>query len=101
MNSANVGTYLIVEAHCGTYDIDPDCRNSLDANLTDYGRVEGRDRLIHMTDANGEDVALWASAISGFQVSTPEGRLRAMIRDKQMEDEFKRLRTEVGYLPGD
>jgi hypothetical protein len=57
-----------------------------------------RDALVHMTALHGDPISARASYISGWSLSTPEGRQREWEIEAHRRDEKKRMMAEVGLF---
>lgn len=89
------GIFLRVWEETGSVIVDPAEKHSIDAAVSQWLR-EGRDSLLHLTTASGEEYVTRASGIQCWLLSTPEGRMRSIEIEKWTEEERKHQRAELG-----
>lgn len=87
--------YLVLFTDEGALRIEEGDKHQVDVALTEYLH-SGRDSVIHLTLLDGDEYATRASLVTGWTVSTPEGRVRMQELTKLLDDEERANRMEAG-----
>lgn len=100
IEDAEIGAFVRVYDASGFVAVELDDEPRLDAAVSAY-LDNGRDRLVRMARIDGDEYVILASEVTGWMVSTPEGRRRSTELDKASKDEEEANRQAVGLWDAD
>lgn len=100
MDTCVPGAFVKVYTHDGgAWCVSAEDEGSIDAAVEQWlSSGETRDTLLHMAQTDGDRLCLRASRISGWMLSTVDGRRRSAEISKAYDDEAKANRREAGYI---